>query len=138
MSVNEVVPFLAVRDMEKSVAFYVGGLGFTFKNKWVKEDVLRWCDIRLGKAGLMLQQFRTEGHDSLQLSDNLGEGVGLFFFCEDAVALYRAWETKGLNVSEPCVGNGMWVTHVSDPDGYRLAFESKTDVAEETKLSEVE
>ena len=31
----------------------------------------------------------------------------------------------------------MWVTELQDPDGYRLLFESATDVAEETKLSEL-
>ncbi len=31
----------------------------------------------------------------------------------------------------------MWATRLSDPDGYRLFFESVTDVPEETKLSEV-
>ena len=30
------------------------------------------------------------------------------------------------------VGNGMWVTEVTDPDGYNLSFQSATDVAEET------
>jgi lactoylglutathione lyase len=30
----------------------------------------------------------------------------------------------------------MWVVSLSDPDGYRLEFESPTDVPEETKLSE--
>ena len=33
---------------------------------------------------------------------------------------------------KPHVGNAMWVTEVSDPDGYHLLFESPTDVAEET------
>ena len=31
----------------------------------------------------------------------------------------------------------MWVTGLSDPDGYRLYFESATDTPEDTKLSEV-
>jgi hypothetical protein len=30
----------------------------------------------------------------------------------------------------------MWVTSLSDPDGYRLDFESTTDVPEETEFSE--
>ena len=32
----------------------------------------------------------------------------------------------------------MWVTSLTDPDGYRLGFESLTDTPEDTKLSEVE
>jgi len=30
----------------------------------------------------------------------------------------------------------MWVTSLTDPDGYRLEFESLTDVPEDTELSE--
>ena len=30
----------------------------------------------------------------------------------------------------------MWVTSLADPDGYRLEFESLTDVAEDTQLAE--
>jgi hypothetical protein len=31
----------------------------------------------------------------------------------------------------------MWVTSLSDPNGYRIEFESATDIPEDTKLSEV-
>jgi lactoylglutathione lyase len=138
MHVNEVVPFFAVKDVEKSVAFYIDGIGFAFRDKWVVHDELRWCHLQLGEASLMLQQFPTEGHDSRQFSDNKGEGVSLNFFCDDAVAFYRDFRSRGIDASEPRVGNRMWVTHVTDPDGYDLFFESPTDVAEDTKLSEVE
>ena len=89
MRVNEVVPFFAVKDMEKSVVFYIDGLGFEFKNKWVEDGVIRWCHLLIGEAGLMLQQFRTQGHDSRQFRDKKGEGVTLCFFCDDAVGFYE-------------------------------------------------
>jgi hypothetical protein len=44
--------------------------------------------------------------------------------------------SRGLEASTPFLGNGMWVTSVSDPDRYRLDFESLTDVAEETVYEE--
>ena len=137
MEVREVVPFFAVKDMRKSLAFYVDGLGFKMEGKWVDEGVVRWCMLRIGKAAVMLQEFRTEGHDSRQFSENKGEGVSLFFFCDDAVAYYKQISSRGVDASEPQVGNRMWVTSVSDPDGYNLSFESATDVPEETKLSEL-
>jgi hypothetical protein len=31
----------------------------------------------------------------------------------------------------------MWVTHLLDPDGYRVESESPTDTPEETRLSEL-
>jgi hypothetical protein len=35
------------------------------------------------------------------------------------------------------VGNGLWNTSVTDPDGYVLEFASPTDLPEETRLSDV-
>ena len=138
MNVSEVVPFFAVKDMRKSLAFYVDGLGFELEGKWVDEGVIRWCRLRIGNAAVMLQEFRTEGHDSRQFSENKGEGVSLFFFCDDAVEFYRDVRSRGVDASEPVVGNRMWVTSIADPDGYNLSFESPTDVPEETRLSEVD
>ena len=137
MEVERVVPFFAVKEMQKSLAFYLDGLGFEMEGKWVDEGVIRWCSLRIGNAELMLQEFRTEGHDSRQFSENKGEGVSLFFFCDDAVAYYRDVRSRGIDASEPQVGNGMWVTSMADPDGYNLYFQSVTDVPEETRLSEV-
>ena len=138
MEVDRVVPFFAVKEMQKSLAFYLDGLGFEMEGKWVDEGVIRWCNLQMGNAELMLQEFRTEGHDSRQFSENKGEGVSLFFFCDNAVAYYRDVRSRGVDASEPQVGNGMWVTSMADPDGYNLYFQSVTDVPEETRLSEVE
>ncbi len=66
----------------------------------------------------------------------MGVGVSICFQCEDALAIYREVTSHGIQASRPIVGNGMWVTSVLDPDGYRLEFESYTDVPEETVLSE--
>ena len=137
MKVTEVVPFLAVADMRASLAFYVDGLGFAMENKWIDDGVLRWCQLRLGSAAVMLQQFRTEGPDARRFGANKGEGVELCFFCADAVAFYRTVRGRGIAASEPQVGNRLWVTEMKDPDGYRLLFESPTDRPEETRLSDL-
>ena len=96
MQVHEVVPFLAVKDLQKSLAFYMDGLGFSFQDRWEDEGVLRWCQLLLGQAGLMLQQFKTEGPDSRRFNDNKGEGVMLCFFPDDAVEFYRAVTSRGV------------------------------------------
>jgi catechol 2,3-dioxygenase-like lactoylglutathione lyase family enzyme len=136
-NVKEVVPFLHVSNMEQSVRYYVDGLGFTLKHKWAVEGKLRWCCLVIGGASLMLQEFPREGHDSWVPSGKVGEGVSLYFNCEDAVAIYRELTSRGVQASEPQVGNAMWVTGLSDPDGYRLFFESATDTPEDTKFSEL-
>ncbi len=123
--------------MNRSLRFYMEGLGFRMKNKWVVEGKLRWCWLELGGAALMLQEFPAEGRDSWMPEGKVGVGVSLCFQCEDAVKIYDEFRSRGIEAMEPQVGNSMWVTQVADPDGYRIEFESNTDVAEETMLSAV-
>ena len=49
-----------------------------------------------------------------------------------------SFRSRRLDASEPFVGNSMWVTGLGDPDGYRLDFESPTNLPEDTRLSEFE
>ena len=134
--VTSVVPFLRVSDMQLSVRFYVEGLGFTITHRWDDGGKLRWCWMELGGAEFMLQEFWKEGHHTGRPAGELGLGVSLVFICEDALAIYREVTSRGIQASRPFVGNGMWVTSLSDPDGYKIHFESYTDVPEETELSE--
>lgn len=136
-NVKEVVPFLNVSSMERSIRYYVDGLGFVMKHRWEVDGRLRWCWLALGGAALMLQEFNKEGHDSWTPAGKVGEGVALCLVCEDALAIYHQVRSRGIEASEPEVGNAMWVTGLTDPDGYRLFFESATDTPEETKLSEI-
>ena len=137
-NLTQVVPFLGVTDMERSLRFYFDGLGFTIMNKWEPEGRIRWCWLRRGGASIMLQEFVKEGHGGQRPEGVLGQGVNLCFQCEDAIALYRELRSRDLEAREPFVGNSMWVTGLSDPDGYKLDFESATDVPEDTALSEFE
>jgi lactoylglutathione lyase len=136
-NVKQVVPFFRITDMDRSLRFYVDGLGFTVKNKWVVDEKIRWCWLELGGAALMLQTFASDGHHLEPPTGKLGEGVSLEFQCQDAVALYREFISRGLAASEPQVGNSLWTTGLTDPDGYHLGFESPTDTPEDTKLSEL-
>ena len=132
-NIQQVVPFLRVGSIERSILYYIDGLGFTMKHKWVPDGKLRWCWLTLDGASLMLQEW----HESKQPSGKVGEGVSLCFTCIDALKFYSEVTARGITASEPQVGNSMWVTCLTDPDGYRLDFESPTDVPEETKLSEL-
>lgn len=138
-NVQQVVPHLGVADMQASLRFYVDGLGFEMTNRWIDEGELRWCWLQLGGAALMLQQFRTEGRDSWVPEGKAGEGVSLNFVCRDALAIHRDVTARGIAaVKQPFVGNQMWVASFADPDGYRIFFESPTEVPEDTELSEFE
>ena len=133
--VTQAVPFFAVSDMQQSLRFYLDGLGFQMAKKWIDEGKLRWCWLEIGDAALMLQEFRKEGHDSWVPQGKVGEGVTICFTCEDALAIYREASVRGLQASRPFVGNRMWVTNLSDPDGYKLSFQSPTDAPEETEFA---
>jgi lactoylglutathione lyase len=136
-NVKQAVPFFAVANIEESIRFYVDGLGFELTKKWIDEGKLRWCWLQSGGAALMLQEFRREGHNSWVPEGKVGQGVTICFTCEDALAIYREATTRGIQASRPFVGNGMWVTSLSDPDGYRIDFESNTDEPEETLFPEL-
>ncbi len=135
-NVEQSVPFFWVRDIEASLRFYVDGLGFTRTKQWFDEGRLRWCWLQLGGAALMLQEFWREGQHRNLPESALGVGVSINFTCKDALVIYRDLSSRGVEAKRPFVGNGMWVTGVVDPDGYELLFESPTDIAEETVLSE--
>jgi lactoylglutathione lyase len=134
-NVRQAVPFFAVSSMETSLRYYVDGLGFTMTLKWIDEGKLRWCWLERGGAALMLQEIKREGHEAWVPEGKLGVGVSICFICDDALALYREFTAKGIEAKRPFVGNAMWVTSLSDPDGYQLHFESRTDVPEETEYT---
>lgn len=135
-NVRQAVPFFAVANVEASVRWYVDGLGFELTREWIDEGVLRWCWLQHGGAALMLQEFRGDGPASRTPQGKVGEGVSICFICHDALAVYHQVTARGIEASRPFVGNGMWVTTLHDPDGYRIEFESPTGVPEETVYSE--
>jgi len=134
-NVKQLVPLFAVSNMEQSLSFYINGLGFTMTNKWIDDGKLRWCWLQLGGAAIMLQEFRKKGYDSWTPKGTVGEGVSINFQCKNALTIYHEIVSRGIEAKKPLVGNGMWVTGVSDPDGYALFFQSNTDVPEDTEYS---
>jgi uncharacterized glyoxalase superfamily protein PhnB len=140
LNVKQAVPFFGVTNMESSLRFYVDGLGFKMKNSWIPDRAqdhpdgrIRWCWLQLGDAAIMLQEFLPERRPK----EALGTGVNVCFQCEDALALYREFKSRGIQTrGRPSVGNRLWVVPVTDPDGYRMEFASPTDAPEESELEE--
>ncbi|MEM7366992.1 MAG: VOC family protein [Bacteroidota bacterium] len=135
-NVKQCLPFFWVRNIERSLRYYTEGLGFQKAESWVDEGKIRWCQLELDDVAIMLQEFWTEGHHNNLPDGKLGVGITIVFLCEDALNLYEQFLDRGIEVSEPFVGNGMWVVNLTDPDGYQLMFESKTDLPEEIRLGE--
>ena len=99
VNVKQAVPFFGVTNMEASLRFYVDGLGFKMKHRWIpnrEEDKpdgrIRWCWLELGDAAIMLQEFLPEHRPK----ETLGTGASVSFVCEDALALYREFKSHGI------------------------------------------
>jgi lactoylglutathione lyase len=130
-NVKQTVPLFMIANMDNSLNFYTKGLAFELKNKWEPNGKIEWCWLQLDNVSIMLQEYRNK-----PLTERLGEGVSIYFICEDALKIYNRIITKGLSATEPFVGNNMWVVRLKDPDGYNIFFESSTDLPEETKYSD--
>ena len=146
-NIKQAVPFFWVRDIEKSIHFYVDSLGFIKTKEWIvaspvrsasrrQEGRIQWCWLECGDAAIMLQEFSKDAPQTKSHDHKLGDGVSIAFICDDALSLYLQFISRGVHAAEPFVGNNMWVVGVSDPDGYNLFFESLTDVPEETQYSQ--
>jgi len=131
-NVQQAVPFFRVSNIEESVRYYVDGLGFAKTKEWTPDGKLRWCWLQYGGGSLMLQEW----NESKRPEGKVGVGVSICFQCEDALAIYREVTSRGIQASRPFVGNAMWVTGMTDPDGYQIEFESPTDAPEESVFSE--
>jgi uncharacterized glyoxalase superfamily protein PhnB len=139
-NVKQAVPFLGVTNMEASLRFYIDGLGCKMKHWWIPDQLedkpegrIRWCWLELGDAALMLQELLPERLPQ----ETLGTGTSVCFMCQDALALYREFKSRGIQTRKrPFVGNRLWVVPLVDPDGYHLEFESPSDAPEETELEE--
>jgi lactoylglutathione lyase len=130
------IPFLAVSDMEASLNFYVNALGFEIVDSWTPRGKIEWCALKREGARLMLQEPVKDGVHKGFPREKVGVGVSIFFICRDALIIYDEVKDKGLKLSEPFVGNSMWVVSIRDPDDYSIEFESETDVPEHTLYSD--
>ena len=135
-NVKQAVPFFNVKDIEASLRFYVDGLGFSIKQQWVPEGRIRWCCLERDEVAIMLQEYWKDGRPGGWPENRHGVGLSICFMCADAIAIYHEAKGRGLDPTTPFVGNNLWVTSLVDPDGYRLEFESPTDVPEDTVYSE--
>ena len=127
-TLTDVVPVLSVSNLPRSLRYYTEGLGFEPVDSVEQDGHTQACRLRRDEVSIVLHQ-----EDSAP--EHRGQGVGIFHMCENAVDLYRQLTSREIRTSEPSVGNRMWVVEMSDPDGYRLSFESPTDAPEESTLS---
>jgi glyoxylase I family protein len=125
-AVRHLWPLLCVQDMGRSIAFYRDQLGFTLVGQADARGEIFWCRLERGGSSLMLQQAEPEDGPAA----GRGRGVGFYFICDDADAMYAELTSRGLQLSPPQVAYyGMKQLFVPEPDGYSICFESESPPA---------
>lgn len=121
-TIQELWPLLRVTDIERSIAFYRDQLGFDVVGDAKSDGRIFWCRLKRGGASIMLQQAEAEDGPAA----GRGRGVGFYFVCDDADAIYAELTGRGLKLKPPTTADyGMRQVFVPEPDGYSICFESQ-------------
>jgi lactoylglutathione lyase len=113
-------PSYTVDDLERSLRFYVDGLGFTVEDRWEAEGELRGVMLVAGSCHLGLSR-----DDGAQGRDRR-KGVGFRLWAEtahDLDALAARLREHGVETDGPKEESwGSRTLTVTDPDGFKLTL----------------
>lgn len=123
MKLRSLIPVLDVRDVEASIEFYCGVLGFTLQDKVEWGGRTEWALLRIDHVQLML----CAGQET-EIEDAVRSEEGVFFlYHDDPEALLVHLGSRGYedipDVLQP--GGRRRDFLVRDPDGYVLWFSHK-------------
>ena len=118
---KQLVPLLNVADVARSLAFYIGHLGFTESNRYEDDGTPIWAALDYGDSSLMLNRPDHTLCDGRAARPSYGDVV-LYMMVEDAAALHESLRAAGL-APGPLTREdyGMLEFLVRDPDGYEIA-----------------
>ena len=141
MRILQSVPYLRVRDVPRSIAFYVDGLGFELKDSATAEDGLFWARVQRDACVLMLchrpWRFMGDDEDAEHEHDENGRHVYRVnavqqgelnlvtnLYVDDVNATYDELRSRGVEpLDEPeDQFYGVREFLICDPDGYYYAI----------------
>lgn len=117
------IPVLDVRDVDTSIEFYCGVLGFTLHDKVQWAGRTEWAVLR--NDGVQLMLCAGQGGDD---EDGSGPGEGVFFLYHDNLeSLLHYLGSKGYDSRSSLlqVSPSARDFYLRDPDGYVLWFSHK-------------
>jgi uncharacterized glyoxalase superfamily protein PhnB len=114
---------LTVKDLEASVAWYTGVLGFVVDRRHERNDRLVAVSLRAGSVRLLLaQDDGAKGFDRVK-----GEGLSLqITTSQDVDTIAARIKSHGwpLDLEPVTAPHGLRVFRLRDPDGFRLTVSS--------------
>jgi catechol 2,3-dioxygenase-like lactoylglutathione lyase family enzyme len=120
LRIRAFMPSITVNDLQKSLAFYVGGLGFIEGERWIEADVLRGVMLKAGTSEFGISQ------DDWKLGRDRRKGVGFrifFSIAQDIDALARRVKAAGFTLNEEVADRPEWRVRsfsLDDPDGFHI------------------
>jgi catechol 2,3-dioxygenase-like lactoylglutathione lyase family enzyme len=129
MKLRNLVPVLDVRDVDASIEFYCGVLGFTLHDKVEWGGRTEWALLRSDNVQLMLSASQDSDNDDMP-----HQTEGMFFLYHDNLeSLLVCLGSRGYSTTPdllPATGSKRDF-YLRDPDGYVLWFSHKPPVVEE-------
>ena len=112
---------LRVYDLDRSLDFYVGKLGFTLKRKFE----LPGADATLAYVSPPGQDYEIEltYNHGRSFAYTVGNGYAhMALAVDDLDRIHQEWSAKGVYFRKPPgkIGTGSRIAFVLDPDGYNL------------------
>jgi len=113
---EQIVPILRVRDVDASIAYYMGKLGFT--DCWHFGEPPTFGGVRRDELEV---QFCKDCQGS--------PGTWISVWVDDVDGLYEEFKGRGADIRQPPTNFewGVREMNVRDPDGHRLRFGMGTD-----------
>jgi catechol 2,3-dioxygenase-like lactoylglutathione lyase family enzyme len=124
-----------VSDLERSIDFYTGVLGFTLERRFEVEGAgissivgfdgahLKIAFVRLGEFRLELVEYVAPAGRKLEMATNNVGSAHIAFTTDDVDATYEELKAKGLRFRNPPTRSRPdrpRVAYFLDPDGYTL------------------
>ena len=121
VKLKQVTPSLTVGDIEASLAYYEGVLGFTVVERWENEGKLLGASIAAGDVMLML------GQDDWAQGRDRQKGAGFRLYCtteQDVDELAAAIKARGGELAHEPTDQpwGARDFSVVDPDGCKISI----------------
>ncbi len=120
MKLRSLVPILDVHDVDASIDFYCGVLGFAVRDKVAWDGRTEWALVRCDQVQLMLC---ASNEPEVEEGGRGAEGM-FFMYHEDPKALQDYVAARGYRQTDDALQlqNGRRDFYLRDPDGYVLWF----------------